>query len=71
VEPDRAGLKDYLNVVKVPMDLGTVLNKILANEYESHGSAMRDIRQVWSNARLYHGKGAPVTKAADHLETTF
>ena len=71
VEPDRAGLKDYLNVVKVPMDLGTVLNKILANEYESHGSAMRDIRQVWANARLYHGKGAPVTKAADHLETTF
>eukprot|EP00960_Hanusia_phi_P046343 757758-Hanusia_phi.AAC.4 len=71
VEPDRTGLKDYFNVIKVPMDLGTVVNKILANEYESHGFALRDIRQVWANARLYHGKGAPVTKAADHLETTF
>jgi hypothetical protein len=34
-------------------------------------SALRDVRQVWINARAYNGRLSPVTKAAEHLEALF
>ena len=55
------------------MDLGTVLSNIMKvpSAYEGAHSAMRDVRQVWINARAYNGRNSPVTKAAEHLESVF
>lgn len=75
----REALSDHQQVVKTPMDLGTVLQNLVkvpstAGEprvYESAAAALRDVRQVWLNARAYNGKHSPVTKAAEHLEALF
>ena len=55
------------------MDLGTVRSNMMKvpSAYEGPHSAMRDVRQVWINARAYNGRNSPVTKAAEHLESVF
>jgi hypothetical protein len=59
-------------VVKTPMDLGTVYQRLLATSsasnsqmagYDHPGAAVRDVRLVWSNARLYNGRSSDVGKA--------
>lgn len=48
------GLYDYLQVVKVPMDLGTIRNKLAKNEYKKAAEFARDVRLVWDNCKLYN-----------------
>jgi hypothetical protein len=73
VDAEKLGLTDYHEVIKTPMDLGTVLSNVLRvpTHYEGPNSAIRDVRQVWINARTYNGRSSPVTKAAGHLEALF
>jgi len=75
VDAEKLGLTDYHEVIKTPMDLGTVLANLLRvggpPHYEGPNAAIRDVRQVWINARTYNGRGSPVTKAAEHLEALF
>lgn len=48
------GLYDYLQVVKIPMDLGTIRNKLSKNEYKKPVEFARDVRLVWDNCKLYN-----------------
>lgn len=48
------GLYDYLQVVKVPMDLGTIRSKLAKNEYKKAAEFARDVRLVWDNCKLYN-----------------
>ena len=67
VDHIRFGLKDYLIVVKEPMDLGTIKTNLYANVYHSHAEVARDIRLVFRNACLYNPPLHPVHEAAKHL----
>lgn len=67
VDPIKLGLKDYFNIVKEPMDLGTVKNKLYTNVYHSHVEVARDIRLVFRNACLYNPPSHPIHEAAKHL----
>lgn len=49
------GLHDYLDVVKKPMDLGTVQRKLNANEYRIVEECLDDIQIIWDNCKLYNG----------------
>lgn len=48
------GLYDYLQVVKVPMDLGTIRGKLSRNEYKKPVDFAKDMRLVWDNCKLYN-----------------
>lgn len=48
------GLYDYLQVVKVPMDLGTIRAKLGRNEYKKPVDFAKDMRLVWDNCKLYN-----------------
>lgn len=67
VDPIKLGLKDYFAVVKEPMDLGTIKNKLYTNIYHSHVEVAKDIRLVFRNACLYNPPSHPVHEAAKHL----
>ena len=67
VDHIRFSLKDYLIVVKEPMDLGTIKTNLYANVYHSHAEVARDIRLVFRNACLYNPPLHPVHEAAKHL----
>ena len=41
------GLVDYVEVIKTPMDLGTIKKKLDAKEYLKKENCASDIRLVW------------------------
>ena len=65
------GLKDYLTVIKKPMDLGTIEKKLENRAYKHPGEFVDDMRLVWSNARLYNPVGTIVHEAAVFFRNLF
>eukprot|EP01026_Neomeris_dumetosa_P029497 TRINITY_DN2390_c0_g3_i2.p1 TRINITY_DN2390_c0_g3~~TRINITY_DN2390_c0_g3_i2.p1 ORF type:complete len:469 (+),score=75.33 TRINITY_DN2390_c0_g3_i2:116-1522(+) len=51
---------DYYNIVKNPMDLGTIARKLKEGQYSSPLGFLEDMRLVWSNCKLYNGISSPV-----------
>ncbi|TDH67091.1 uncharacterized protein CCR75_003383 [Bremia lactucae] len=45
---------DYFEVVKTPMDLSTIAEKLAAFEYKMHGDFIRDVRLTFENAISYN-----------------
>lgn len=54
VDPVAMGLPDYFQVVKSPMDLGTIKARLHAVAYKSRKDVAGDIRLVFQNAMLYN-----------------
>lgn len=52
------GLMDYPNVVKYPMDLGTVRDRLRDNEYVNVEECLDDIQLVWDNCKNYNAEGS-------------
>ena len=67
VDPIRFCLKDYLTIIKEPMDLGTIKTRLYSNVFHSHIEVARSIRLVFRNACLYNPPLHPVHEAAKHL----
>ncbi|XP_011494870.1 PREDICTED: transcription initiation factor TFIID subunit 1 isoform X2 [Ceratosolen solmsi marchali] len=60
-------IKDYYNIIKRPMDLESVSNKIAAHKYHSRAEFMRDIQQIVNNCVLYNGDKSLLTAKAEVL----
>jgi len=71
VQWQSLGLHDYIEIVKCPMDLGTVRKKLESRDYKKVEQCAADIRLVWSNAMLYNQPGSMVYKAAKNLSELF
>ncbi|TYZ65431.1 hypothetical protein PybrP1_011710 [[Pythium] brassicae (nom. inval.)] len=65
------GLYDYLQVVKVPMDLGTIRAKLAKNEYKKPAEFAKDVRLVWDNCKLYNQDGSDLYDVAEDLSKRF
>jgi hypothetical protein len=55
------GLLDYPEIIKKPMDLGTVKKKLEAGAYETIEDVAKDVRLVWANCMLYNSSGSEVS----------
>mmetsp|Transcript_16504 Transcript_16504/g.15830 ORF Transcript_16504/g.15830 Transcript_16504/m.15830 type:complete len:199 (+) Transcript_16504:106-702(+) len=64
---EEIGLTDYLQIVKVPMDLGTVHERIRRKQYETINDCATDMRRIWSNAMMYNIPGSKVYTSAKSL----
>lgn len=71
VDPERDGAPDYLEIIKEPMDLSTVRNKIKANEYKTIDEWSDDIRLIFSNAKKYNDESTLVNLIAREVEQWF
>jgi hypothetical protein len=71
VEWERDGLTDYPNIVKRPMDLGTVKKNMEEGKYETVEEVARDIRQVWTNCMAYNQDGSEYYHLADIFAAKF
>lgn len=49
---------DYPDVIKHPMDLGTVEKKLAGGEYGSPTDFARDMRLIWKNCMTYNQDGS-------------
>lgn len=67
VDYEALGLLDYPTIVKKPMDLGTVRNKLTAKEYSSLYQVAEDVRLVWNNCMTYNADGSDFYLLAQSL----
>uniref|UniRef100_A0A0G4FJ62 Bromo domain-containing protein n=1 Tax=Chromera velia CCMP2878 TaxID=1169474 RepID=A0A0G4FJ62_9ALVE len=69
VNPVKDGCLDYLSVVKTPMDLSTIKQKVNNRQYASPQEFLSDCKLVFSNCRLYNSSPESVfVRSADHTE---
>ncbi|KAJ3692555.1 hypothetical protein LUZ60_011650 [Juncus effusus] len=65
------GLDDYYQVIKKPMDLGTIQKRMEAQEYKNVSDICADVRLVFDNAMKYNEIGTDVHKMAQTLSNEF
>ncbi len=54
VDWNALGLFSYLEIIKKPMDLGTVKNKLKAKLYENVNAFFDDLFLIWSNCMTFN-----------------
>ncbi|KAJ0534261.1 putative chromatin remodeler Bromodomain family [Helianthus annuus] len=64
-------IPDYFNVIKKPMDLGTIKTKLCSGSYSSPSQFAADVRLTFSNAMTYNPPGNDVHIMADVLSKFF
>ena len=63
----RLGLPQYPMIIKNPIDLGTIKNKLDQSKYSSIFEFDKDMRLVWSNAKKFNEPGSGIYKHAEIL----
>jgi bromodomain-containing factor 1 len=64
-------IPDYYKIVKQPMDLGTVEQKLKEQQYATADEFYADVKLVFKNCYKYNGMDSPVAKLAQQLERVF
>ncbi|KAG9299594.1 hypothetical protein G9A89_020765 [Geosiphon pyriformis] len=71
VDPIKLNVPDYHDIVKTPMDLGTVERRLNNCEYESTLDFAADVRLIFGNCYLYNGVQATISQFARDMEDIF
>ncbi|KAI3466064.1 hypothetical protein Pfo_022727 [Paulownia fortunei] len=71
VNAKALGLVDYHDIIKHPMDLGTIKTRLSQNWYKSPREFAEDVRLVFRNAMTYNPKGQDVHIMAEQLLQIF
>lgn len=65
------GLPNYYDIVKEPMDLSLVRDRLSRGYYTTPAQFARDVRLIWSNCMLFNGPGSSFTLLAEKMSQTF
>ncbi|KAH3763138.1 bromodomain domain protein [Pelomyxa schiedti] len=71
VNPQRDGAPDYFEVIKKPMDLGTIKEKLETGMYNEVRDFVEDVQQVWKNACMYNVPGTEIHQWSLDLRAFF
>eukprot|EP01083_Nonionella_stella_P091292 255219_1 len=71
VDWKNLNLPDYPQIIKHPMDLGTIESNLSRGVYKNAFEFAKDVRLVWSNAKTYNQEGSGIYLVAQNLETLF
>jgi Bromodomain/TAZ zinc finger len=71
VDPVELGLPDYFEIIKKPMDLGTVQKRLENGLYHSIDEFASDVNLTFDNATTYNEDGSVVYNMATELKTKF
>jgi hypothetical protein len=69
VDPNEA--IGYLDKIKKPMDLGSVLRKLMENQYSSVDRWKEDMNLIWRNAMTYNAERSILYALAKELNEYF
>ena len=67
VDPLKYNIIDYFDIIKTPMDLGTVRKKLQHNCYREAVEFISDMNLIWLNSYKYNGENHVVSKFAHEL----
>ncbi|UYV79251.1 PHD-finger [Cordylochernes scorpioides] len=62
---------DYYTVIKDPMDLRTVEQKLNSQGYEKLADFIGDMTKIFDNCRYYNARNSPFYNCAEVLESFF
>mmetsp|Transcript_15163 Transcript_15163/g.43447 ORF Transcript_15163/g.43447 Transcript_15163/m.43447 type:complete len:353 (+) Transcript_15163:143-1201(+) len=67
---DTTKYMDYLTIVKQPMDLSAISQKLADNppKYTRFSEFWHDVGLVWANCQLYNRKGSVICKVAQSMQ---
>ena len=65
---NRDEVLDYYDVIKEPMDLASMEEKLEKDEYKEPEQFIKDAMLVYNNCRKYNTENTPYAKAATRLE---
>ncbi|CAI8019599.1 Protein cbp-1 [Geodia barretti] len=71
VDPTRLGIPDYFDIIKNPMDLRTIRNKLEEGHYSNPWEFCSDMRLMFDNAWIYNKKTSRVYKYCTRLVEVF
>jgi hypothetical protein len=71
VDPVLYGIPDYFDVIRNPMDLGTVKKKLSDKKYVMASEFAADMRLTFANAMKYNPPGNHVHAVAEQLNRIF
>jgi len=71
VDAQMLGLHDYHEIIKKPMDLGTVKRKMDDREYKNAAEFEADVRLIFTNCYKYNPADHDVVKMARKLQDVF
>ncbi|EGW31926.1 uncharacterized protein SPAPADRAFT_61027 [Spathaspora passalidarum NRRL Y-27907] len=71
VDTVALNIPNYNEVVKEPMDLGTIQTKLANNQYENGDEFEHDVRLVFKNCYLFNPEGTDVNMMGHRLEAVF
>lgn len=61
--------KDYLDVIKTPMDLGTMKARLNSKFYQFASECLEDLFKMFTNCYIYNRPGDDIVVMAQHLES--
>ncbi|RWS18384.1 bromodomain-containing protein 3-like isoform X1, partial [Leptotrombidium deliense] len=64
-------IPDYLNVIKHPMDLGTIRKRLENNYYFCADECVKDFKTMFTNCYVYYKPGEDVVLMAQTIEKVF
>ncbi|XP_057528519.1 transcription factor GTE4-like [Amaranthus tricolor] len=71
VDVKTLGLHDYFDIIKHPMDLGTIKSRLTKNWYKTPREFAEDVRLTFHNALTYNSPGQDVHIMAQELYRMF
>ncbi|KAL9644512.1 hypothetical protein ABK040_009376 [Willaertia magna] len=71
VDPIQLHIPDYFDIIKNPMDLGTVEKKLKNEAYSTIEHFLDDVRLIWSNCYTYNNIESDVAIMCMHVEKAF
>ncbi|KAL5208567.1 hypothetical protein ABZP36_033002 [Zizania latifolia] len=71
VDAVKLNIPDYFQIIKNPMDLGTIRNKLDSGSYTSPPDFAADVRLTFTNAMTYNPRGHAVHDMAIQLSKMF
>lgn len=71
VDPVALDCPTYFDIVKTPMDLLTIQNRLLNNQYDLLSDFYRDAKLVFLNCYAFNPEGTPVNIMGHKLEEVF
>ena len=71
VDPEMMNCPDYLDVVKQPMDLSTLLRRIETRELTTTLEVWEASKLIWDNCRLYNPESNAIVNICNFAESQF
>ena len=60
VDPVKLNIPDYFTIIKEPMDISKVEERLANKKYKTTDQFRNDVRKVWDNSLRYNIKGTSI-----------